>query len=147
MAAAALVSAEPATLAIRPELAELARVSAWTAAQGAALGLSASTLFAIDLCLEEAVSNVIRHGYAAGADADAAIRLELARADADMVLTIEDHAPPFDPLSVAAPDKPQSVEDAIIGGHGVALMRRFARDLAYERRGGMNRLVVRIAVG
>jgi serine/threonine-protein kinase RsbW len=60
----------------------------------------------------------------------------------ELVFTIEDHAPPFDPL--AEPDDghpvPQSIDQIPVGGQGIRLLRRFAGSLAYERVAGVNRL-------
>jgi len=138
-----------AMLVIRPELAEFVRIADWTEAFAQATNLPGRTKFAIELCIEEAVSNVIRHGFANAtpeATHEHGIRLALAQGESGVVLTIEDDAPAFDPLGVAAPVRAESLEDAAVGGQGVELMRRFARDLAYERRDGVNRLTLGFAL-
>jgi anti-sigma regulatory factor (Ser/Thr protein kinase) len=124
------------TLAITAELAELAQASAWAEALAEQWSLPASTSFGIGLCLEEAVSNVINHGDAK------TVALTLERGAGARTLTIEDQGTAFDPLAHASPALPGSVEAATIGGMGIHLMRKFARDLAYERRGDANRLIV-----
>ena len=48
-------------LELRSDLAELKRLAGWIKAQ-AQQELSADTSFAIQLCLEEAVANIIMHG-------------------------------------------------------------------------------------
>jgi len=72
----------PEMLVVRAEMAELGRVGNWTNEVAERLDLPRSTLFAIQLCCEEAVSNVVRHGFqgrqdAAGLNKD--VRLALAR--------------------------------------------------------------------
>jgi anti-sigma regulatory factor (Ser/Thr protein kinase) len=62
---------------------------------------------------------------------------------------VEDGGVPFDPTTVAPrnPVPPASLEDATIGGLGLALVRRFARDLAYQRlANGRNRLGLTVPV-
>ena len=51
-------------LTLRSQLADLSLVSRWVQALASRHRFSDRTSFAIDLCLEEALSNVIRHGYA-----------------------------------------------------------------------------------
>ncbi len=100
-------------------------------------GLPGSTLFAVQLCLEEAVSNVIRHAVL---PAGARIGVTLERAAGELVVSITDAGPPFDPLAAAAPAPHESLESAAIGGQGIVLMRRFCHDMRYQHVGGLNRL-------
>ena len=139
----------PQRLVVRADLEEFPRLVAWTEGLAGSLDLPASTSFAIQLCLEEAFSNIVRHGSferpgAAGPDND--VRLTLARHDGAVVMTVEDSAAAFDPLAVAAPSAPASIEDAVVGGQGINLMRKFAQRMEYERRDGMNRLSLHFTV-
>ncbi len=134
------------TLIVQAEMAEIARVALWAEAYAERLALPARTAFALQLCFEEAVSNIVRHGFSgqqdeAGLNRD--VRLHLRHTPHDVTMTIEDFAAAFDPLSVPLPAAPASIADAQIGGQGINLMRRFAQDIAYERRDGMNRLTLR----
>ena len=132
------------TLVIRAEIAELARVSDWADAIGQGLGLPQSTLFAIHLCLEEALSNIVLYGFGGDeSENDREVRIALAPSDSAIDLTIEDRGIPFDPLAAATPAMPASLDDAPVGGRGIHLMRQFAQRLAYERRNGANLLTLR----
>ncbi len=53
---------EPLTL--ESKLSEIARIPPWIEKLAALHSIPERARFAMDLCLEEAVSNVIRHGYA-----------------------------------------------------------------------------------
>jgi len=133
------------TLVVRAEISELARVYDWADALGRRLALPRSTWFAIRLCIEEALSNIIRHGFAGVQDAvppNKDVRLALEPVDQAIIMTIEDHGIAFDPLGVAAPAVPTPITGAPTGGWGIHLMRQFAQRLAYERRDGVNRLTV-----
>ena len=136
------------SLIVRADLRELARVVDWTEAAGCRLCLQPSTLFAIHLCLEEAISNIIRHGAEVGKDADLRdreVHLNMEQVADQVVLTIEDRGKAFDPFSVPTPAKPGSIEEASAGGWGVHLIRQFAHSHAYQRQDGVNRLTLRFA--
>ena len=133
------------TLAIRAEIAELARVGDWIEALGQRRALRQSAIFAIHLCLEEAISNIVRYGFAATGDADQEsreVRLAVEERGDAVVLTVEDTGKPFDPLNVPPRAKPTTIEDVSEGGWGIHLMKQFARHLSYERRDGFNRLTL-----
>jgi anti-sigma regulatory factor (Ser/Thr protein kinase) len=125
------------SLVLRPELAELARLRAWADEFIASLALPDEIAFRVQLCLEEAVSNIIRHGT--GAEREIAVML---RASGSAILAMtEDQGQPFDPSQAPARSPPSSLEDASAGGFGLLLMRRFADGMSYERVGARNRLV------
>jgi serine/threonine-protein kinase RsbW len=127
-------------LELRGELAELRRLAEWIKAR-APQGVSADTLFAVQLCLEEAVANVIMHG---GAREDRlAISIELERKGATLVARIEDTGSEFDPTQFPALSMAKSLEEAKVGDYGIHLMRCFASGMHYERREGRNRLTLR----
>ena len=125
---------------------ELPRVFQWTDDVADKASLPDWTRYALLLCIEEAVSNVIRYGYPPGhpGNDDDQVRLTLAWDDNAATLTIEDHGVPFDPRDMAAPHQPKTVEEARIGGLGIHLMRRYTEAMDYQRHNGANRLVLRI---
>ena len=75
-------------LELRSDLAELKRLAGWIKAQ-AQQELSADTSFAIQLCLEEAVANIIMHGGGAKDDR-LRIAIELEHNAGTLVASIED---------------------------------------------------------
>jgi anti-sigma regulatory factor (Ser/Thr protein kinase) len=127
-------------LEIAPELAALAEVSGRVERFAAALALPASSLFALQLCIEEALSNAILHG---GLPAGARVRLALGCAAGRLTAEISDPGRAFDPLQAPPPRVPAALADAEIGGQGIALMRRFCADISYARDAGTNRLTFR----
>lgn len=136
----------PETLVVQAEMAELARVGAWTDAVAERMELPPSVLFAIHLCFEEAVSNIVRYGFQDSRHAtghDRNVNLALAREADAVTVTIEDHGVAFDPREVASPAPATTLEEAVVGGLGIHLMRQFAQDVAYQRLDGINRLTLR----
>jgi len=136
-------------MVIPAELRHLERLAAWTDEFARSAKLADNVLFAIQLCIEEAVANVIM--YSGAAEQHQEVVVELVRAGSDVLAIIEDGGRSFDPTTVPPRRKPTSIEDAPIGELGVHLMRSFASDMRYERRDGRNRLILRfgsvLAVG
>jgi anti-sigma regulatory factor (Ser/Thr protein kinase) len=127
-------------LVLRNDLAELDRLAGWI--EGSVQeDLSADISFAIQLCLEEAVANIIMHG--GGKDDRREIAIEVERNGGTLVARIEDTGREFDPTQVPAPLLASSLEQAKVGDFGIHLMRSFARGMYYERRAGRNRLTLR----
>jgi serine/threonine-protein kinase RsbW len=60
---------------------------------------------------------------------------------------MEDDGPAFDPFSAAEPDTEADVETRDVGGLGVHFVRRMAREAAYERRDGLNRVTALLDAG
>jgi len=129
------------SLTIRPELAQLERLAPWAEDFVRAAGLPSDRLFAIQLCVEEAVANVIRHSGAADGCED--ISVELVRAEDQVLATVADRGRSFDPTAAPAFCKPASIAEASAGRFGIHLMRTFADEMRYERRDGWNRLTLR----
>jgi serine/threonine-protein kinase RsbW len=103
--------------------------------------ISPDALFAVQLCLEEAVANIIMHG---GAGEDRlAIAIELERKGATLIARIEDTGCEFDPTRFPPLSMAKSLEDAKVGDYGIHLMRSFASGMHYERREDRNRLTLR----
>lgn len=134
------------TLIVRAEIAELARVGDWVESFGRRFGLRQSTLYAIHLCLEEAISNIVRYAFRDADDHDPRhreVRLSVEPMGNAIVLTIEDGGLPFNPLNVSPPAGPTSIEAISAGGWGIHLMKQFARSLSYQRQDNVNRLTLR----
>ena len=131
----------PAAFALRVAATdrEVSRVHAWVEQVAAEIGLDPPVVFALQLCLEEAVSNIARHSAAAPA---LPVDLRLSAEPGRLTVQVEDAGHPFDPTLVAEPSKPESLEAAEIGGLGIHLIRQFSAAQAYERVNGINRLAL-----
>ena len=125
------------TLSVMPIPAEITRATAWVEQIGAQIGLVQSAVFAVQLCLEETLSNIAQHCPEA---AGLAVNLQLQAGLGHVWLQVEDCGPAFDPTSVPATTLPQSLPAADIGGLGIHLIRHFSAAQIYERANGVNRL-------
>ena len=130
---------EPTCLMLRNELPELKRLGEWVQTWTHADAPHVS--HAVQLCLEEAVSNIVMYGADIGNSLD--ISVELERNGEALVARIEDNGRPFDPTRASPPTLAASLEEAKVGNLGIALMRSFATEMKYERRLGRNRLTLR----
>jgi anti-sigma regulatory factor (Ser/Thr protein kinase) len=98
-----------------------------------------------ELLLEELVTNVVQHGGVADPAAQLSLLATLGP-DRSCHLVFEDPGAPFDPVEAAVPARPSCLEEARIGGLGLVLLQRMARDLMHERLPeGRNRLSFRLA--
>ena len=86
-----------------------------------AQSLGASPVMADDLVIavDEAATNVIRHGYKGR---PGPLRVEVLREGAAIVVHLVDEAPSFDPTGRPAPDLDTPLERRPFGGMGIHLM-------------------------
>jgi sigma-B regulation protein RsbU (phosphoserine phosphatase) len=131
---------EARRLILRRDLSELPRLARWLQAQAGA-DSSPDAVFAVSLCLEEAVANIIMHGFAE--DEALKIAVEVERASGTWTARIEDNGRRFDPTQVPSPPVANSLKEAKVGNLGIDLIRDFASEMQYERREGCNRLTLR----
>jgi anti-sigma regulatory factor (Ser/Thr protein kinase) len=129
----------PEPLVLSGNLADIARLPPWVDAVAARYGMSEHATFASQLCLEEAVSNVMRHGYGNQDGQFLTISCEQT-GEGFFVFTVEDDAAPFNPLEAAALPTIGEQDAGMLGGQGIRLMRGFANLLEYEAKVGGNRL-------
>ena len=125
-------------LVLRNDAGEFARMTDWILGVCKSAGIATRTAYALQLCLEEAVSNIIEHSR--GAARATEIVASVVHEHPGIVLTIEDDGMAFDPTQVAAPQRGATLEELPVGGLGIHLMRRFAGSVEYRREGGRNHL-------
>lgn len=139
------MASEQATLRLKNRLSELERLDGFVGDFGDAHELPAKAVFELKLALDELVTNVISYGYDDSADHE--IEVRLSHLGSELTAELEDDGRPFDPLSVAAPDVGQAIQERPIGGLGIYLARKATDALEYRRLDGRNLLVVRKHVG
>jgi anti-sigma regulatory factor (Ser/Thr protein kinase) len=112
---------------------ELRRMSAWWREWAASIDPGTEVQNRGELCLNEAVANIIQHG-----GSPSAIRITL---DADVHavrMTIADDGEPFDPLAYPKADLPRTLDEARPGGLGLHILRTSADVVDYGRLDGWN---------
>ena len=104
-------------------------------------GFDAPTCGKMMLAVDEALSNIMRHGYEGRDDGPIWVKLGPVNTDAGQMFSvvIEDRARQVDPGELAGRD----LEDVRPGGLGVHIIRQVMDDVQYTRReGGGMRLVM-----
>jgi serine/threonine-protein kinase RsbW len=130
----------PAGLRLASRLSELPRLVAEVARLGREHDLPEEVVSDLTLALEEAVSNVIRHGY--GDRPDGLISVTFRATGESIVATVEDAAVGFDPLKHPEPDLTVPVEARPEGGMGVYLIKRLMDEVDYRVDDGRNVLTL-----
>lgn len=123
----------------------LTRLGSWVDEVAAALSLPAPQEYALRLCLEEAVANVVMHGQPEMGAACYAVSVEIRHAGGLLHVAVEDDCAAFDPLRQPEPELNADLDSRTIGGLGIHLMRQYARHIGYRRENGINRLELTIA--
>jgi anti-sigma regulatory factor (Ser/Thr protein kinase) len=126
-------------------LSETSRLAEWVRGLATRYCIDDELEFAIHLCLEEAVSNIIRHGYPPETIEPVTVEFTRPR-EGELIFTVEDFAPPFNP--VLEPEVPllDTGGELAIGGRGIRLLRAFAHTLEHERTATGNRLRIGFTV-
>jgi len=115
-------------LRVAATLENLRKVSEFVRDIGQRLRLTEEVLFDIDLAVEEASANIVRHAYRPGQAGDLLLRVETAD---DMVrITLIDWGLPFDANNVRPFDVDAPVETRAKGGTGLQLIHSLMDDVA-----------------
>jgi len=103
--------------------------------------LPPDTNFALNLSLEEILTNVIRYGYDDNDEHIIQVRLNLYRGQ--VYIEVEDDGRPFNPMEAEAPDIHKPLDERPIGGLGIHLVKNHVDSLRYVREGGRNLLIMK----
>lgn len=128
------------TFTLANDLAEISRLADGIETFCAPLDPGPKDLMAVQLAVEEAVTNVINHGYADGQPHT--FTVELALEERRLTTVITDDAPAYDPLARPDVDTSKPLEEREIGGLGVHLVKKLMDSAHYERRDGRNVLTL-----
>ena len=114
---------------------------AWLQALGEHQAWPPKTLFALTLCADEALANIVPQP-------NQPLHLWLACGPTahGLALRIEDNGVAFDPTAQASPDLAASLDEAQVGGHGLRLMRHYLHQMLYRREALRNVLLLEVAL-
>jgi len=124
-------------IAIRADASKVREASAWLENSGQDLGIPPDQINRLDLCLNEALANIICHS---GASQASPVHLTLDVSGSVASLTVADSGIPFDPLSAAPKPRASTLDEAEPGGLGLLMMQNFSDQLNYCYRDGRNKL-------
>lgn len=95
--------------------------------------------FALETAVDEASTNVVKHAYG-GKGGFFEITCEYLTDN--IVVTIKDHGPEFDPRTVPVPDINTDLEHRKIGGLGIYMMRKMMDEVIYNYENGTGNVLV-----
>jgi anti-sigma regulatory factor (Ser/Thr protein kinase) len=121
--------------------AELNRLEGFTADFASAAGLSDKDLFALQIVVEELVTNVIDYGEVPAGEHAATV--DLMALDGMLTIVIKDRGREYNPLLREDPDVTLPADQRPIGGLGVHFCKKLTDEQDYERREGCNVLTLR----
>ncbi len=106
-----------------------------------AQGIAAPVAYAVNLSIDEILTNTISYGY----DDDAEHRIDLTfRVDGEtLVVVIVDDGRPFDSSTEREPDVDATIEERALGGLGLFLVQQMMDEMTYERRDDRNVITLR----
>lgn len=100
-------------------------------------GFEGNTFFAINLALEEALTNAIRHGNRL--DPKKSVRVEAEVTTQRVEISIEDDGPGFDRRSIPDPTAEENLEKC--SGRGILLIEAYMSNVTWDRGGRRLRMV------
>lgn len=129
-----------ATLSIAAESSEFSRATSWLESVCGTRGVPPDQRYRLDVCLNEALANVLAHGGRAARVNPIRLDLSLRQMqDAGSArMTLCAAGVEFDPNSHRQKPVPQTLEEAEPGGLGILMMRTYADDIEYRRLGEQN---------
>ena len=92
--------------------------------------------YAIQLALEELVTNAFKYGFSHRAPLPVSIRLEIGETHVEMILS--DAGDPFNPFDQTAPELDLPAEERPIGGLGLHFVKNMMDECHYHREGHQN---------
>lgn len=99
-------------------------------------------IYAVQLSVGEACTNVIQHAYSNKSDGCILIRCKFPNRGNQLVIHILDWGKSFDPTTVSNPDTQSPLNERKEGGLGVFLIRKFMDNVKYTSIQNVNKLIM-----
>ncbi|MFQ5812202.1 MAG: ATP-binding protein [Anaerolineae bacterium] len=117
-------------LTVDGRLENLATIANFVVKAAQASGLNEKAAFEVQMAVDEACTNVIKHSYGEEGRGEIALRCQLA--DGDFVVTIRDHGQPFNPAAVPPPNLTASLAERQESGLGLYFMRQLMDEVRFR---------------
>jgi serine/threonine-protein kinase RsbW len=93
-------------------------------------GFDESAVYAVELAVDEACSNIIEHAY--GGEGGGDIQCTYQIANSSLTIILRDKGRPFDPNSILEPNFGAPIEELEPRGAGLFLMRKLMDEVKFE---------------
>ena len=133
---------QAAELSIRADAVEVRRASLWLEAVALQQCVPAEQIARLDLCLNEALANILAHGGPSARLSEVLLHFRVHQESAvhEAAVTVSDSGIAFDPLAYQAGPRPGTLAEIEPGGLGLIMMNEAADHLDYERSERRNQL-------
>ena len=119
------------THTFRGRLENLPKIGAFVAQSARQAGLNDSDIYAVELAVDEACTNIVKHAYK-GTGGKIVCTCEATPQSFRIVL--KDSGPPFKPQGIRQPDFSVPLENLRTGGAGMYLIRKLMDEVRLEFR-------------
>lgn len=126
------VYAESATFPGRFE--SLAKIGEFVTRAAEAAGFDAHEIYAVQLAVDEACSNIIQHAY--GGESRGTIECNCRVVPEALIITLKDHGRSFDPQAVPEPNLEAPLEEREAGNLGLYFIRQLMDEVHFRRTSG-----------
>lgn len=103
---------------------------------------SVKDIYAVQLSVDEACTNIIKHAYSNKSEGTIVIRCMLSSTGEKFTVNIMDWGKAFDPTIIPEPDTESDLDERKVGGLGIFFMRKFMDEVKYVRSDDMNLLII-----
>lgn len=117
------------SLVVSAKLEKLAEIRHFVEETAKALGLEAAAIQDMRLAVDEAVTNIILHGYG---NEGGQLSIEVSEDRGALIVRVRDNAPPFDPTGAPPPNLAVPLKERPIRGAGIFLMRKAVDEIAHR---------------
>lgn len=128
------------TLLLHNDINEIPKLAEWLEMLGEELDIPMSSVFQLNLALEEAVVNVMTYAYPGQEGMPVCLHVD--NESGILTFTLKDEGVPFDPTQKEEPDITLDIEDRPIGGLGIFLVNQYMSSVSYQRKAGENILTM-----
>ncbi len=118
----------------------LGAIAEFAARAAKAAGMDSQTVYAVQLAVDEACSNIIEHAY--GGEGRGEIECTCEVSPARLRLVLRDSGRSFDPTSIPPPDLGSQLEQRQVGGLGLFLIHTIMDEVRFEFGEGGNTLTL-----
>jgi serine/threonine-protein kinase RsbW len=121
---------EEAKLTFPGQYESLPAIAEFAGQAARAAGMDGPTIYAIQLAIDEACSNIIEHAY--GGEGVGSIHCSYRVGKTGLKFILRDTGSPFDPSAIPDPDLSPQIESRHIGGLGLYLIHKIMDEVHFE---------------
>ncbi len=134
------------SLSLINNIEQIPLLTSWVTTVGKDLQLSDTSIFQLNLALEEAVVNVMNYAYPDVQGMPILLTVETQATEGSVLFTLIDEGIPFDPTTKIMPDITLPAMERPIGGLGIFLIEQLMENVTYKRVGDKNVLEMKYKI-